>query len=761
MFLGGNAYAQLGPPSHPPYVVGADNTDSTQTGINGAVALVKNGTGTVTVTGGNSYTGSTTVNNGTLIFRNTTHNDENNYDYTDYTTVSNNVDGKAKMVLDNVPFSSFQSIVIGNAQGASGEVVAQGSSGNLKSMFGSFVVGNGDPTQGTGTSTKTSFLRIMDGAQAQVGSDVVVGNFAKTSGEVDVVGQGSVLTATGSLYISGNSNSYNNVPTNITNGGRGVANVSDGGFLTVPGGITLGAASQTGFAALNIGPNATVVAGDGSGGLYPGITSNLPPSFYQMTVNNGTIQTYDGISLHTTVNMTLNGTLVANAGDTDTGQVEGPMYFSGVLSGQGGIDKQGPANATLSGNNTFQGGVTVETAGLIVTGENLYNKDTIVRHGFIQIGNGGNTGSIDNSPNIRLQNNDSEVVFNRSDVFSANQHITGSGGVIQQGTGTVIVGTNNDYQGQTQIQRGTLQIGNGGETGSVGTGEIVNDGAFVVNHSNGVKLTQTISGSGDVWQNGSGTTTLAGNNSYTGATHVTNGILALAGSSSISTSAGVRVDGDAAKFDVTALNNHGTSIQTLSGQGQVVLGGNDLTITNGNRTINTLINGETANVTSNTYSGEGNNNTVYIDGNGNIISKNQYNEHNGDKIVDLNKEGSVLVDNQFKGSISGRGGVNITGGQEIFSGQNTYSGKTSVSSGAGLILTGSLQGGASDSNKVGLYNQGNVTVNGGTIFEKSINDNANAILTGENNASFSDIVNTQGRVALTNATAGTVTNAAG
>ncbi|WP_211209054.1 beta strand repeat-containing protein, partial [Saccharibacter floricola] len=1075
------------------YVVGADNTDSTVQGaVNGPVSLVKNGSGTVTVTGNNTYTGSTTVNDGTLLF-----NIGQQYVDTSSVTVSSYTDSYPKMVVDNSLFASNGNVAIGIAQGSSGELSIQGPNSNFQSQGQAlFVVGNGDPSYGTGSSTKPSVLRIADGAQASA-YGVVVGNYGNTSGEVDVVGQGSTLVAGSySLYINGD--------------GQGTVNVRDGGQISNNGQVIFGSGSGTGFATLNVGPNGTLVAGDVSPSS-PGIISNLPPSQYQMLVNNGTIQNYQGFSLHSAVNMTLNGTLYANTLDQQT-------EFSGVLSGAGGVDKQGTGTLTLSGNNSFQGGATVEGGNLLITGKNSYKGDTVVQHGSIQIGNGGNTGSINNSPNIVLQNSDASIVFNRSDALTATQKIAGAGGLTQQGPGslrltgdndykgetwvkggtlivngdqsaatgdtkvtnsgilagtgtlggngfiqaggrlapgdgeyigslninknlsfdpqahqtwlvgrdsknsaassnfinvggnlslagpvdviatpqgrnmkpdgslqdgiyrtynyngtlsvdpsfhlataqgvnintvgvqtsvphqvnlisnpqhlsfwdvvngdavadgtirggtgvwaasnapgggggyvypdgfistqggprlapnnggyiyptvydaannnwtdanaqnhnawatgkyavfegksgnvfvqsnkdapilvdgmqfantdggvytlnggsiyassnmltirvgdgssvsgsikalvnstlddsmvsggagltkldpgTLILGANNNYQGQTLIKGGTLQLGNGGETGSVGAGEIVNDGTLAVNRSNGITLGQTISGSGDVWQNGSGTTTLMGNNSYTGATHVTNGTLALADSGGISQSSGVRVDGDSAKFDISSLNNRGTSIQTLSGQGQVILGGNDLTITNGNRTVNTVYkdDGETINVTSNTYSGEGNDNTVYIDSNGKVIPKSQYNADNGDRIVDLNKDGSVIVGNRFNGSISGSGGVNITGGQEIFSGQNTFSGRMSVSSGAGLILTGSLQGGAVDPNQGGLYNQGTVTVNGGTISGKSINDNANAVLTGINHSTFGDIENNSGKLILSQSTANSLKN---
>ncbi len=53
----------------------------------------------------------------------------------------------------------------------------------------------------------------------------------------------------------------------------------------------------------------------------------------------------------------------------------------------------------------------------------------------------------------------------------------------------------NTYTGGTTISAGTLQIGNGGTTGSV-AGDIVDNGALVFNRSNALTYAGVISGTG-------------------------------------------------------------------------------------------------------------------------------------------------------------------------------------------------------------------------------------------------------------------------
>ncbi|MDR2838499.1 MAG: autotransporter domain-containing protein [Azonexus sp.] len=100
----------------------------------------------------------------------------------------------------------------------------------------------------------------------------------------------------------------------------------------------------------------------------------------------------------------------------------------------------------------------------------------------------------------------------------------------KNGDGTLILSKDNSYTGVTTINGGTLQIGNGGTTGSLGTGNVVNKGTLAFNRSDAITINNVISGAGKLEQNGSGTTTLANNNTYTGDTTINAGKLVLTGS---------------------------------------------------------------------------------------------------------------------------------------------------------------------------------------------------------------------------------------
>jgi autotransporter-associated beta strand protein len=80
------------------------------------------------------------------------------------------------------------------------------------------------------------------------------------------------------------------------------------------------------------------------------------------------------------------------------------------------------------------------------------------------------------------------------------------------GPGTTIFAGANTYTGSTLIGSGILAIGNGGSTGTLGSGDVIVEGSAILafNRSDtGLVVSNAVTGSGSVVQNGSGTTTLA------------------------------------------------------------------------------------------------------------------------------------------------------------------------------------------------------------------------------------------------------------
>lgn len=192
--------------------------------------------------------------------------------------------------------------------------------------------------------------------------------------------------------------------------------------------------------------------------------------------------------------------------------------LSGVISGAGKITKSGTGALTLSGNNTYTGGITA-TAGTIRVSTNntalgtgaltitsaTVNTSTSV---LLATASGGGARTLAN--NVAINNNGTGTsTLNLDGGFAAltlNGVISGNGNVATTSSGTVTLGGVNTYTGMTTVggnntlvlaNSGALQflIGANGINNSIsGTGTLVLDGTF------NFDLTSASAVLGDSWQ---------------------------------------------------------------------------------------------------------------------------------------------------------------------------------------------------------------------------------------------------------------------
>ncbi|WP_367873441.1 autotransporter-associated beta strand repeat-containing protein [Luteolibacter sp. Populi] len=110
------------------------------------------------------------------------------------------------------------------------------------------------------------------------------------------------------------------------------------------------------------------------------------------------------------------------------------------------------------------------------------------------------------------------------------------GSVNKTSPGTLLLTGDNTYTGGTTISAGTLQIGNGENTGSI-TGNIINNGALIFNRSGALSYDGSLSGTGSLTKLGDDTLTLTGANPYTGTTTISGGTVVVGGTNASSSHA--------------------------------------------------------------------------------------------------------------------------------------------------------------------------------------------------------------------------------
>src|SRR5271165_2066586 len=183
-------------------------------------------------------------------------------------------------------------------------------------------------------------------------------------------------------------------------------------------------------------------------------------------------------------------------------------------------------------NNVNLGGGTFTVNQLQFSGTNAgtwnVTNGTIVFGGTNPtfLNQGDSSGLAGSLPNLTLNATTIFEIDNASAVTDVTGDITGTGGLIKTGAGTLILTGANTYSGGTTISVGTLQIGNGGTTGSI-AGNVTDNGALAFDPSNTITFAGVISGTGDLLQAGTGTLILTANNTFTGGTTVNAGTLQL------------------------------------------------------------------------------------------------------------------------------------------------------------------------------------------------------------------------------------------
>ncbi|MGO9110647.1 MAG: autotransporter-associated beta strand repeat-containing protein [Thermoguttaceae bacterium] len=168
--------------------------------------------------------------------------------------------------------------------------------------------------------------------------------------------------------------------------------------------------------------------------------------------------------------------------------------------------------------------------------------------------------------------------------------LSGPGGLVATGTGTLVLSGSNGCGGPTTIGGGTLQLGAGGGAGSLSTSSAITDNATLAfSRSNtvtqGVDFSAAaITGTGALVQMGPGTLLLGASNGYSGGTTIVGGVLQIGNSAALGSASG-SLTFSAGTLDVHGYNlnvgalSGGETIDNLSGSGSLTVGNGGATST--------------------------------------------------------------------------------------------------------------------------------------------------------------------------------------
>ena len=230
-------------------------------------------------------------------------------------------------------------------------------------------------------------------------------------------------------------------PTSSTHGIIQIGAVSNGSTLELSGST----APQSTNRRIRIGSNGT-----GSGGAT--ITNNNTDPAHTLTFTNA------AFNVAATDTSSFNRTLTLRGSNTGDNIIQGAIIDN--VGGSGGKVALAKSDA-----GTW-----------VLTGANTYGNGTTIHAGTLRIGNGGSSGSL---PATGSLTNHGILEFRRSNTLTqgtdfTSAAITGSGGLLQSGTGTTILNSAHSHQGLTTIQAGALRITHDGALGGTASGTVVN-----------------------------------------------------------------------------------------------------------------------------------------------------------------------------------------------------------------------------------------------------------------------------------------------
>ncbi|EDT7268026.1 autotransporter outer membrane beta-barrel domain-containing protein [Salmonella enterica subsp. enterica] len=495
-----------------------ENVDATldpasATGWDGT-SLIKQGAGTLILNAENTYTGGTTISDGTLVATNVDA--LGSGDVTDNATLALNTGGTFDNTISGsgkVEKSGDDALTLSGANSYTGGTLISGGTlvaSNVEAL------GSGDVTDNATLALNTggTFDNTISGSGQVVksGDDVLTLSGSNTYTGGTTISGGTLIAS--NVDALGTGDVTNDATLELNTGGDFTNNISGNGQVVKSGDDTLtfsGSNTYTGGTLISSG---TLVANDvnalGTGDVTDNatlelntggdFTNNISGSGQVVKSGDDTL-TLSGTNSYTGGTTISGGTLVAtNVEALGTGDVTNNATlelntggdFTNNISGSGQVVKSGDETLTLSGANSYTGGTLISSGTLVANDVNALGTGDVTDNAVLELNTGGD---FDNA-------------------------ISGSGQVVKSGDETLTLSGANSYTGGTLISGGTLVATS---VEALGSGDVTDNAVLELN--TGGTFDNAISGSGQVVKSGDKTLTLSGANSYTGGTTISGGTL--------------------------------------------------------------------------------------------------------------------------------------------------------------------------------------------------------------------------------------------
>lgn len=285
----------------------------------------------------------------------------------------------------------------------------------------------------------------------------------------------------------------------ILNGGSFITS----GSLTGPGSLTFG--SQGGTQATVTVTSSTVctlgtislfiakLVTEGTNVLEDTVISLTPDTNALFDLSNFT-------SSDVTVgNLTGGGSVILGSNTLFLNTSTSPAACSAIISGSGGLVIEGSGMTTLSGANTFEGGVQLVGNSSFFGSLGITQESALGTNTIISCGGGGlqavETLTLSAAKTLSLQEDTFTHLSAASlKVFTIDSRLTGDGAITIDGPGTVyLTNTSNNYKGGTKLSGGVLLA----TADAFGSGSFIGEGgtfqAAATETTNTVTLSQDIS----------------------------------------------------------------------------------------------------------------------------------------------------------------------------------------------------------------------------------------------------------------------------